>query len=636
MRTAIVTSHLYGHGGGADVVYWLSKAMQRHGEVIIFSATSIPQKVMDIYVPPGIPVAQHFAGCAVGFDLLINIDHYHYEAPTAAQNWAFIFHPHAENHIRQGYDTAIANSAFTAETIGMMWQIEATTLYTPIRKEFVNPRARKKKMILHCSRFSKPYPTADKGHTHMLYAFRVLHDRFRVKDWDLVMVGSMEDEAYAKSLREMATGYPVRFLYNAPQDVVEGLFNDAAFYWHFSGYSDPLNRGCQEHLGLTTIQAMCSGGVPIVRGTGGQTEIVTDGRSGLFVTRPDELADSTAALITNMSSWGALRTAALEDGIPWTDEMAFYDRVDSILDVRPMPELPTFRFIDRREEDARVWSADDITVVIPTIGNWRGLEKLLLSLKATEADVLKTIIVGSGDQCGETFPLPHEMKSLAYLHSEEQLTYAEAVNLGVDSADTDLVLILNDDVYPILPWLSQWIHFLNQYGGMVEDEPWVFGMKLMTPGGRLQHAGLMIDLSRSDIGYHRWYLEDDRPAANQVEAVPAVTGACMLARKELFPLNHAGGLNYEDLDLCLRSWEQGHPVIYEPRVFMIHEDSITKRTMPSEDLKNLIWMNYKWFLSEWSEKLADNYSGMPRLLEMSRTQSADPQAIFGREHDAES
>jgi glycosyltransferase involved in cell wall biosynthesis len=54
-----------------------------------------------------------------------------------------------------------------------------------------------------------------------------------------------------------------------------------------------------EHFGLTTVEAMSAGCVPIVINKGGQKEIVEDGISGFVWNTPDQLIEKTIFLFQN-------------------------------------------------------------------------------------------------------------------------------------------------------------------------------------------------------------------------------------------------------------------------------------------------------------------------------------------------
>jgi hypothetical protein len=144
----------------------------------------------------------------------------------------------------------------------------------------------------------------------------------------------------------------------------------------------------------------------------------------------------------------------------------------------------------------------------------------------------------------------------------EPFNYQRAVNLGAAQAVEDHVLFLNDDVVPLAPdWLERMVELVTL------PRVGIVGALLRLPGGRIQHAGVAI----ADGSGHRYH---DAPAdtrGHRFEVlVPdnpeAVTGACMLVRREL--LEQVGGHDetfvhvYGDVDLCYRATERGWRVAW--------------------------------------------------------------------------
>jgi GT2 family glycosyltransferase len=63
--------------------------------------------------------------------------------------------------------------------------------------------------------------------------------------------------------------------------------------------------------------------------------------------------------------------------------------------------------------------------------------------------------------------------------------------------------------------------------------------------------------------------------------VAAVTGACMMVRREVF--RSAGGFDealfpvaFNDVDLCLRLREMGYRVVVTPRTRLVHHESVSR------------------------------------------------------------
>jgi glycosyltransferase involved in cell wall biosynthesis len=195
----------------------------------------------------------------------------------------------------QSYTSIIAISDYTRRWIRHYWGRDASTLYPPVDVELMSP-AEKAPLVLSVGRFFTG------GHCKrqdaMVQAVReVVHQLPR--GWRFVFVGGVgrrpQDQAYFESVRAAAAGLPIEVLADVDATTLRRLYQQAALYWHATGFlesgtSKPVE---QEHFGITTVEAMAAGAVPIVHGSGGQVEIVRSGVDGyLWHTLPQLVAQT--------------------------------------------------------------------------------------------------------------------------------------------------------------------------------------------------------------------------------------------------------------------------------------------------------------------------------------------------------
>ena len=193
----------------------------------------------------------------------------------------------------QGY-THIANGEYTAAHTRRDYQTDDVIVIPPCVDVDEFETGPKEGMILHCSRFALPSPQADKAHIMMIQAFKQLVDR-GLKGWRLVLAGAAIDageETYKDHLAKHAWGYPVEFAVNLPAKDLRELFARASVYWHATGFS--VNEpAAQEHFGITIIEGMAAGAVPVVYNSGGPPEIITSGENGYLFNTLEEMVDDT-------------------------------------------------------------------------------------------------------------------------------------------------------------------------------------------------------------------------------------------------------------------------------------------------------------------------------------------------------
>jgi glycosyltransferase involved in cell wall biosynthesis len=106
---------------------------------------------------------------------------------------------------------------------------------------------------------------------------------------------------FANRIVQNSAGFPVFFHFNAAREEIKGLYRRAAVYWHATGYGFDVDRypAKQEHFGISTVEAMSAGAVPVVHASGGQKEIVTDGVDGFWWNEIDGLISQTITLIAD-------------------------------------------------------------------------------------------------------------------------------------------------------------------------------------------------------------------------------------------------------------------------------------------------------------------------------------------------
>lgn len=201
------------------------------------------------------------------------------------------------------YTAVAAISRYSAEWIGKLWGRRSEIVYPPC-DDMGPPAAAKRKVILHVGRFNADVGREEihhKGQGLLLETFRGMTELHR-EGWELHLAGSVgageESAAFAARLTESARGLPVTFHFDAPLAELRELYRRAAVYWHATGYGFPVEEhpARQEHFGITTVEAMSAGTVPVVYGTGGQREVVTDGEDGFCWNETAELASRTALL----------------------------------------------------------------------------------------------------------------------------------------------------------------------------------------------------------------------------------------------------------------------------------------------------------------------------------------------------
>lgn len=193
----------------------------------------------------------------------------------------------------------VCNSKFTKSVIDRQLGVNSQVLYPPVTAT-AKP-GKKENTILSVARFSKSQTV--KRQDILVQAFKQLVDS-GVSDWKLVLLGSThlkEDQEFVAHLKKSSQGYPIEFLVNASFDELNKAYSTAKIFWHAAGYGIDETKQPEkvEHFGISTVEAMTAGCVPVVINKGGQKEIVEHEKSGYLFNTTDELVEYTKQLIAN-------------------------------------------------------------------------------------------------------------------------------------------------------------------------------------------------------------------------------------------------------------------------------------------------------------------------------------------------
>ena len=195
------------------------------------------------------------------------------------------------------------NSQFTKNfNTKLLSAIPSTVIYPPVTNHW--KQTKKEQIILHVGRFrvkNVAYVTDYKKQSVMIDAFKQMVDNHMHHGWKFILAVSIKatDKEQFVQLQQKAKGYPIEFLINKSNRKLWDTYNKAKIYWHASGFGEDLKQHPEyaEHFGISTVEAMGAGAVPVVINAGGQKEIVTDGENGFLWETLADLQKKTERLI---------------------------------------------------------------------------------------------------------------------------------------------------------------------------------------------------------------------------------------------------------------------------------------------------------------------------------------------------
>jgi len=191
----------------------------------------------------------------------------------------------------------VCNSFFTKKFIDQEFGVQSQVVYPPVAIRQFLP-GKKEKIILSVGRFDSPLHA--KKQSVLLDVFKKMR-RAGLKNWQLVLVGGSRRDDNVKELKKKAKRQPIKILTNVDFKTLQDLYAKARIYWHAAGFgiNEEKNPEKVEHFGMTTVEAMAAGCVPVVCAKGGQKEIVDQAINGFLWQKKKDLLRYTQELISN-------------------------------------------------------------------------------------------------------------------------------------------------------------------------------------------------------------------------------------------------------------------------------------------------------------------------------------------------
>ena len=262
-----------------------------------------------------------------------------------------------------------------------------------------------------------------------------------------------------------------------------------------------------------------------------------------------------------------------------------------------------------------------VSLIIPTRNGLHLVRRCVESiLKKTTYHNYEILIVDNGSEDPATLQYFKELQSesrVRVLRNDRFFNYSALVNTAVKLARGELVGLINNDIEVISPdWLSEMVsHALRPHVGAV-------GAKLLYLNETLQHAGVVLGLGLARVGGHPYYTLPRSHngyfgRASLIQSFSAVTGACLVIRKEIFEA--VGGFSeklrvaFNDIDFCLRVRESGYRNIWTPYAELYHHESATRGLENTGEKKARFSKEVEYMKQRWGGLLLNDPAYSPNL-----------------------
>ena len=161
-----------------------------------------------------------------------------------------------------------------------------------------------------------------------------------------------------------------------------------------------------------------------------------------------------------------------------------------------------------------------------------------------------------------------------------EFNYSAVNNLGVQYATGEYILLLNNDTSVItVNWMEELLMYAQR------EDVGAVGAKLYYEDRTIQHAGVVIGLGAHRTAGHTHYKQPRQNLGYMgrlcyAQNVTAVTGACLLVKKELYMavggLDEGFAISLNDVDFCLKLRERGYLNVFTPFAELYHYESVSR------------------------------------------------------------
>ncbi len=185
--------------------------------------------------------------------------------------------------------------------------------------------------------------------------------------------------------------------------------------------------------------------------------------------------------------------------------------------------------------------------------------------------------------------------------------YSAVNNLGAQHAGGEYLLLLNNDTQVItVNWMEELLMYAQR------PDVGAVGAKLYYADKTIQHAGVVLALGAHRTAGHSHYGQhrDNLGYMGRLcyaQNVSAVTGACLLVKKELYyqvgGLDESFAISLNDVDFCLKLRALGYLNVFTPFAELYHLESASRGLDDNGEKAQRYNRESEQFRSKWKEVL---------------------------------
>lgn len=225
-----------------------------------------------------------------------------------------------------------------------------------------------------------------------------------------------------------------------------------------------------------------------------------------------------------------------------------------------------------------------VSIIIPNKDHIEDLSRCITSiLEKSTYDNYEIIVAENNSVTEEIFDYYkkiQENSNIRVITYEGDFNYSKINNMAAAQARGEYILLLNNDTQVItLDWIEEMLMYAQR------DDVGAVGAKLYYEDRTIQHAGVVLGLGQHRTAGHSHYRVSSSNLGYMgrlcyAQNVMAVTGACLMMRKEVFDrlggLDESFAVSLNDVDLCVRAWKAGYVNVFTPFAQLYHFESVSR------------------------------------------------------------
>ena len=259
-----------------------------------------------------------------------------------------------------------------------------------------------------------------------------------------------------------------------------------------------------------------------------------------------------------------------------------------------------------------------VSVVIPTLNHLEDVVRCLESIElAGDTTAIELILVDDASTI-ENASAFDAVGGLRVIHLTNNSGFAGACTAGVEAAQGEHIMLLNNDTRVISGWIDSLVNELDKH-----PSTGAVGSMIIRDDLLLQESGVIVWSDGSGWQYGNGESPYE-PQYRFRRVVDYCSGAALLVRRSVW--EQLGGFDarfapayYEDTDLCFEIRELGLDVVVRPDSIVIHAEGSSSREAgstagsaagsdgPPTGMKRFQGINHPKFVEKWSERLAEQH-----------------------------